>query len=58
MNNKEIALQLTLKAIDQGIIQYALASGTDEEAQRENSNLFSAKQITTFFNEILKNLEE
>lgn len=58
MNNKEIALQLTLKAIDQGIIQYALASGTDEEAKRENSNLFSAKQITTFFNEILKNLEE
>lgn len=58
MNNKEIALQLTLKAIDQGIIQYALASGTDEEAKRENNNLFSAKQITTFFNEILKNLEE
>ena len=58
MNNKEIALQLTLKAIDQGIIQYALASGTDEEAKRESSNLFSAKQITTFFNEILKNLEE
>ncbi len=58
MDNKEIALQLTLKAIDKGVIQYALSYGTDEETKRENSNLFSAKQITAFFNEILKNLEE
>ena len=52
MDNKEIALQLTLKALDCNTIAFCTSlEGTKEAISAENAE--KAKQISDFYNSIL-----
>lgn len=49
MSNREIALQLTLKMIDKGLLQFDDSLKTAEDEITE-VNEFNANQIANFFN--------
>lgn len=58
MLNTDIALQITLKAIETGYIIRKGDSVCDGQDPVEAANQFSAKQISDFYLEILRRLNE
>jgi len=58
VNNKEIALQLTLKAIENDFAQLrGITNDSYTDEMKNERSLENAKRISDFFNEILKNIE-
>lgn len=58
MNNPEIALQLTLKALEQGMIIKKDNSLFDGNDPIEDANQHFAKQVSDFYEYTLKRLNE
>ena len=56
MSNREIALQLTLKMIDKGLLQFDDSLKTAEDEITE-VNEFNANQIANFFNFIFEHIQ-
>lgn len=60
-SNQEIALQLTLKAIDAGLIEHKIPFSKEGKADDPSAgvtkfNEYVAKQISDFYNNILKSI--
>ena len=58
MNNNEIALQITLKAIEEGYITQKSENLCEGPDPIESANKFSVKQICDFYAETLRRLNE
>ena len=58
MNNTEIALQLTLKAMEESYITRKSENFCDGPDPIETANQFSAKQICDFYAKTLRRLNE
>lgn len=57
MDSKEIALQLTLKAIETKHVHLHLYKEADNE-RAEKANEFNAIQISKFYNDILNRISD
>lgn len=55
MDGKEIALQLTLKALDKGNIKF-YPYGAEEKNAIMDVNSFNAQQVCDFYNNVLNRL--
>lgn len=56
MEKSEIALQLTLKAMEQGLIVGKTFQAFDSEDPIEAANQYTAKQVNDFYRETYKRL--
>ena len=56
MKNDEIALQLTLKAMELGIIKVKPENFFEGENSWEAANKYAAKQINDFYQETMRRL--
>lgn len=56
MSNEEIALQLTLKAIDAGFIITKNVTSFCNDEELEDENKYNAKQVNDFFDSVLRNV--
>jgi len=54
MNKSEIALEITLKAMEHDAIRFQVCSGQNDEL--EQFNAFNVKQVADFYNTLLKQL--
>ena len=57
MENKEIALQLTMKALETNSFNKSVLNAATSNTAKGNANTFNAKQIATFYNTVLEKLE-
>ena len=55
MTKIEVALQLTLEAMDKGAIRFEQYTGTSSEL--ETYNTFNAKQVSNFFNNVIGDID-
>jgi len=55
MTENEAALQIVLKAMEQGLIHLDRYAYSEKEAI-EKSNAFNAKQISDFFNSVVQSI--
>ena len=58
MNNSDIALQITLKALEDGYIARKSDTVCEGPDPVETANRFAAKQISDFYIEVLRRLNE
>ena len=56
MNHKEIALQLTIKAMEFGLIKTKPENFFSGDDTWEQANQFAAKQVNDFYSETLRRL--
>lgn len=56
MQNSEIALQLTLKAMDIGLIKVKPENFFEGDSSWELANTFAAKQVNDFYQETMRRL--
>jgi|GEM_PF-6072462 len=56
MSAREIALQITLKAMEEGML-CTFKFVTDKEEELEGYNKTNAKQISDFYNAVFKSIE-
>ena len=56
MDHKEIALQLTIKAMEFGLLQAKPENHFEGTNSYEEANQFAAKQVNDFYQETLRRL--
>lgn len=56
MNTSDIAFQLTLKAIENGMINTKSTNLSESNDPIEDVNRYNAKQLSGFYEEVLKHL--
>lgn len=56
MKKEEIAMQITLKALEVGAIRFSNHTANDPNEQREHENSYNADQIINFYTKIIKML--
>ena len=56
MDNREIAMNLTLKAMELKAVNLKLETNGNPNTLKENSNGFNADEISKFFNKIFDSL--
>lgn len=56
MDKREIALQLTLKALETGSFNKIVMGNITDNPSKDKANSFNAEQIVKFYNTVLENL--